>query len=176
MEQNTTGLIHIYCGNGKGKTTAAVGLAVRAAGAGKQVIFAQFFKNGSSCEIKSLKKLETVHIMHCNTVPGRYSKMSKSEKTQAKSDYSKFFDDILIKAQNTDILILDEVISACNHTIIQEKDLVDFLQNKPERLEVVLTGRDPSDTLLKLADYATEMRKVRHPYDRGIKARRGIEF
>ena len=170
------GLIHIYCGDGKGKTIAATGLAVRAAGAGKAVVFTQFFKNGNSCEIKSLKQLDSVTTLHCKTVPGRFKNMSPEEQAQARVDYSSLFQCAMEAAQNSELLVLDEAISACNHGIIEERALIEFLQKKPEGLEVVLTGRNPSEQLLELADYVSEIKKVKHPLDKGIHARRGIEF
>ena len=75
-----------------------------------------------------------------------------------------------------DLLVLDEAVAACNHGLIEETALLDFLRRRPETLEVVLTGRDPSQHLLDAADYVTEMRKRKHPFDRGIAARRGVEF
>ncbi|MBQ7875139.1 MAG: cob(I)yrinic acid a,c-diamide adenosyltransferase [Oscillospiraceae bacterium] len=170
------GLIHIYCGNGKGKTTAATGLAVRAAGFGKKVIFTQFFKNGSSCEIKSLKKLENISLFHCETPYGLFSKMTEEEKESAKKDYSELLERALSSAEEADLLVLDEAVSSCNYGIINEERLCEFLENKPKELEVVLTGRHPSEKLLSLADYVTEMKKIKHPYDEGIGARKGIEF
>ncbi|MGN0967694.1 MAG: cob(I)yrinic acid a,c-diamide adenosyltransferase [Oscillospiraceae bacterium] len=177
MEQEQIGLIHLYCGDGKGKTTAAAGLSLRAAGAGKRVLFVQFFKNGNSCEVKALNQMETVRTMHSAIPHHRFSKMDEQERVQARDDYRRLLDDALAAArEDVNLLVLDEVISACNHEIISEETLLEFLRTKPECLEVVLTGRDPSDALLSLADYVTEMRKIKHPYDRGVRARRGIEF
>lgn len=170
------GLLHIYCGDGKGKTTAAVGLALRMAGAGKQVIFAQFFKNGGSSEIAPLGRCGGIRTMHCRTVPGRFSRMSEEERAAARADYSRFLEEVLAAAEGADLLVLDEAISACNTGTIPEVRVCDFLRARPEQLEVVLTGRDPSGTLLELADYVTEMKKIKHPYDRGVKARHGVEF
>ena len=170
------GLIHIYCGDGKGKTTAAVGLAVRAAGAGKQVIFTQFFKDGSSCEIQCLKQLDHITTMHCTKPHGLFFRMNDTQKAQASMDYSQLLQDALQAAETADLLILDEIISACNHKTVNEQIVVDFLRQKPETLEVVLTGRNPSEPLLELAHYVTEMCKIKHPFDCGIPARKGIEF
>lgn len=170
------GLIHIYCGDGKGKTTAAVGLAVRAAGAGKKVVLTQFFKDGSSSEIKSLQRFENIQLMHCTTVQGFFRRMRDAEKARAGKDYTELFQAVLSAAETADLLILDEIVSACNHGTVAEAAVTDFLRSKPEKLEVVLTGRNPSEALLSLADYVTEMRKSKHPYDRGITARKGIEF
>ena len=170
------GLIHIYCGDGKGKTTAAVGLAVRAAGAGKKVVFTQFFKDGSSSEIKVLQGVENIQILHCNTVRGFWKRMTDAQKARASADYTQLLSDVARLAMDADLLVLDEIVSACNHGTIAEVAVTDFLRSKPEKLEVVLTGRNPSEYLLRLADYVTQMQKIKHPYDRGIAARKGIEF
>lgn len=170
------GLIHLYCGDGKGKTTAALGLALRAAGAGKQVVFTQFFKDGSSSEIGPLAALPGVRVFHADTVRGFYRNMTPTQREQAGKDYTALFRLVTQAAQEADLLILDEIVSACNRGVVPEKLVTDFLREKPARLEVVLTGRNPSAALLELADYITEMRKLRHPFDRGIGARKGIEF
>ncbi len=175
MEKQPAGLIHLYCGDGKGKTTAATGLAVRMAGAGKQVVFAQFYKDGSSCEIKAMAALGVLP-MHCKTVPGRFSQMDPSDRDQARKDYSRFLLTVFQAAEQADLLVLDEVISASNHGTVEEERLIQLLCEKPAGLEVVLTGRDPSRRLLALADYVTQMEKIKHPFDRGIGARRGVEF
>lgn len=171
-----SGLIHLYCGDGKGKTTAALGLALRAAGAGKQVVFTQFFKDGSSSEMEPLAALPGILVFHADTVRGFYRNMTPSQREQAGEDYTALFRQVTQAAQEADLLILDEIVSACNRGVVPEKLVTDFLREKPARLEVVLTGRNPSAALLELADYITEMRKLRHPFDRGIGARKGIEF
>ena len=170
------GLIHVYCGDGKGKTTAAIGLAVRAAGAGKRVVFTQFFKDGSSSEIKVLQGVKNIQILHCDTVRGFWKRMTDAQKARASADYTQLLSDVARLAMDADLLIMDEIVSACNHGTIAEVAVTDFLRSKPEKLEVVLTGRDPSECLLRLADYVTQMQKIKHPYDRGIAARKGIEF
>ena len=170
------GLIHLYCGDGKGKTTAAVGLAVRASGAGKQVVFTQFFKDGSSSEVESLKRLPGIRTMHARTVRGFYRSMNEQQRQQARQDYTALFRQVTDAAKDADLLILDEIVSACNRGVVPEKLVTDFLRSKPQQLEVVLTGREPSPALTVLADYITEMRKLRHPYDRCVAARKGIEF
>lgn len=169
------GLIHLYCGDGKGKTTAAVGLAVRASGAGKRVIFTQFFKDGSSSEVEALKTLPGIRTIHAHTVKGFYRSMTPEQREQAREDYTALFRQVAA-GKDADLLILDEIVSACNRGVVPETLVTDFLRSKPSGLEVVLTGRNPSPALMELADYITEMRKLRHPYDRGVAARRGIEF
>ena len=170
------GLIHLYCGDGKGKSTAAVGLAVRAAGAGKRVLFLQFFKDGSSSEIAMLRQLPGVEVLVCPRHFGRFRNMSEEQKQEAREAYGALFEEACRKAAEADLLVLDEAVSACGHGIVQEEKLLSFLKQKPEELEVVLTGREPSEGLSAAADYITRMEKLRHPFDVGIPARLGIEF
>lgn len=169
-------MIHIYCGNGKGKTTAAVGLAVRAAGSGKKVLFIQFFKNGVSSEMNALKKLENISVLFEPKYYGRVSNMTKEESDEGKAAYSKLLLDGIRQAEkeSADVVVLDEIISAYNHGFIGKESLLSFLDST--KAEVVMTGREPAKELCQLADYITEMRKIKHPFDRGIMARKGIEF
>ena len=171
------GLVHLYCGDGKGKTTAAAGLALRASGAGRRVIFTQFFKDGSSSEIAALSRLPGVEVRFCAAKHGFFRDMDEDGRRRAAEDYSKLLRDAAREAfDGADLLVLDEAVSACNHGMISEEEVLRLLRERPEGLEVVLTGRDPSPALLEAADYVTEMKKLRHPYDRGILARRGVEF
>ena len=124
------GLIHLYCGDGKGKTTAAVGLAVRASGAGKQVVFTQFFKDGSSSEVESIKLLG-IRTFHAQTVKGFYHAMNEQQRQQARQDYTALFRQVTAAAQDADLLILDEIVSACNRGVVPEELVVDFLRSKP---------------------------------------------
>ena len=176
--QASEGLVHLYCGEGKGKTTAAVGLCARAAGSGKKVLFVQFFKDGTSSENASLRLLPTVQTMHEPRYFGRVSNMGKEEFEECKRAYSALFEAAISRAaeEKFDLLVLDEAVSSCNHGVIDEGALLRFLKSRPARLEVVLTGREPSAALVEAADYVTEMKKVKHPFDAGVIARRGIEF
>ena len=169
-------MIHLYCGDGKGKTTAAMGLALRMAGAGKQVLVGQFFKNGSSSEIKALSAVPGVETLHCVTVPGLYSRRTEQQRQQARRDYTAYLTELLAKAEGKDLLVLDEAVSACRHGSIPEETLLRYLDTYRETMEIVLTGREPSEALQARADYITEMCKRRHPFDRGIRARKGVEF
>ena len=170
------GLVHLYCGDGKGKSTAAVGLAVRAAGAGKRVLFVQFFKDGSSSEIAMLQRLPGVEVLVCPRHFGRFRNMSEEQRAEAKEAYGALFAEACRKAAEADLLVLDEAVSACGHGVVPEEALLDFLRRRPEELEVVLTGRQPSEGLYAAADYITKMEKLRHPFDVGVPARKGIEF
>lgn len=168
------GLIQIYTGCGKGKTTAALGLALRAAGAGFKVYIFQFIKGKAYSEIKSFKKIKNVKIEQCGR--GCFIK-----KTPQKADI-KYAKNALAKAQKRimsgkyDLVILDEANIAVKLGLLRSKDIMDVLIHKPRSVELVLTGRYAPRELIKCADLVTEMKEVKHPYQKGIKARLGVEF
>lgn len=169
-------LVHIYCGDGKGKTTASVGLTVRAAGAGKKVMFTQFFKNGSSSEIAVLKNLPGVTLNICEKKHKLFFRMSEEEKEEAKQDYRLLFENAVRAVESgVELLVMDEAVSACNHGMLEESAVIALLRNRGET-EIVLTGREPSEALVHEADYVSEVKKIKHPFDQGIRARKGIEF
>lgn len=171
------GLIHIYTGNGKGKTTAAAGLALRFAGSGGKVLYCQFLKNDDSGELSALSQLDSVTFLPCGRSFGFTSRMSDTKRQEAASHYTSYFEKILLKLEQDSygLLILDEILVADRQNFIPHGRLVSFLAQKPDHLEVVLTGRNPSDDLMELADYISDIRKIKHPFDRGIPARKGIE-
>ena len=171
------GLVHIYCGDGKGKTTASVGLAVRCAGRGNRVLLVQFLKSRDSGELYSLARLPEIEVMRGKESKKFTFQMNAEEKHALLLEHNKMFEQVLAKVSSSDyaLLILDEVIGAINSGVFDESKLLAFLKSKPEDLEVVLTGRNPSAALVELADYVSEVRKVKHPMDRGIMAREGIE-
>lgn len=172
------GCIQIYTGNGKGKTTAAVGAALRCAGHGKRVLFSQFLKDGSSGEIKMLEQLPGICVVPCREKFGFSFLMTKEERAHAVSCYTAYLWKILEEAMRGeyDMLILDEAIAAYNLAFFDTDSLLTFLKEKPEGMEVILTGRNPAPELLALADYISEIQKIRHPFDEGLAAREGIEF
>lgn len=171
------GLIHIYCGDGKGKTTAAVGLAVRCAGRAYKVLLVQFLKSRDSGELYSLAKLPDIEVMRGKESKKFTFQMNEEEKHALLIEHNKMFEQVLEKIKNGgySLLILDEVIGALNAKVFEMPKLIEFLRHKPENLEVVLTGRNPAPELVEIADYVSEMRKVKHPMDKGIMAREGIE-
>lgn len=171
------GLIHIYCGDGKGKTTAAIGLAVRCAGRGNKVLLVQFLKSRDSGELYSLAKLPDIEVMRGKESKKFTFQMNEEEKHALLIEHNKMFEQVLAKIKNGgySLLILDEVIGALNAKVFEMPKLIEFLRHKPENLEVVLTGRNPAPELVEIADYVSEMRKIKHPMDKGIMAREGIE-
>lgn len=174
---NQLGLIHIYCGNGKGKTTAAMGLALRCAGHGETVVIAQFLKDGTSGESRMLAKLDNVTLLAANPV-GKFSKaMNEEERAASGQAMERTFraaTEFAVK-NHARMLVLDEVCAAITTGMLEEWDVLDFLDNKPEDLEVVMTGRQPTLRMQERADYISEICKRKHPYERGIRAREGIE-
>ena len=171
-------MLHIYYGNGKGKTTAAVGLTVRAIGSGMKTAFFQFLKNGSSSEISFLKSLENNTVICCEECKKFTFAMNDIEKNEVTIRHTKMLRqaaDMLISEQ-VQLVVLDEFIDAYNKKLIDTELADKFINEIASKGEVVLTGRNPSDKLKKYADYLTEMSAVKHPFDNGITARKGIEF
>ncbi len=169
------GYTQIYTGNGKGKSTAAFGLALRAAGAGKKVFIGQFVKGRPYAEIKAFRSfLPDIELEQfgrgCFIVrkPGaedRAAAIKGLEKVQA-----------LVASGNYDLVILDEVNIALHYKLIPEEAVVQILNNKPAHVELVLTGRYAPKALIDMADLVTEMKEIRHYYSKGVEAREGIEF
>jgi len=173
---NGLGLVHIYTGDGKGKTTAAVGLAARAAGRGIPVVFVQFMKNRPTGEIESLAKLPGVAILRGKAGDGFSFTMTEEERQKSREIHNENLRRAVGLARAGDcLLVLDEVTSALKYGLLAEEMLRELLDQRPRGVEIVLTGREPPDWLLEAADYITEMKKIRHPYDRGVAARAGIE-
>lgn len=171
------GLIHIYTGDGKGKTSAAVGLAVRMAGRGRKVIVARFLKNEDSGEVAGLRALSGVTVIPLEKSFGFVWNMTEEEKQEASAYYRFVWEQAEQAArENADLLVLDELMAAWKYAFIDRQRVLSFLACLPERLEVVMTGRNVPEELWELADYITEMKKIRHPYDKGVSAREGIEY
>ena len=175
------GLVHIYCGDGKGKTSAAIGLAVRAAGSGMRVANTRFLKTDNSGEVEILKKLPEVTLIPCRKNFGFVRSMDEETKKEC-ADYNRtlFFEAVEL-AKNADLLGFFGNKAAVNYGLVPEKDILDFLENRPKKgepdgLEIVLTGRNPSESLLGAADYVSEICTRKHPFDKGIMARRGVEY
>lgn len=171
------GLIHIYCGDGKGKTTAALGLAVRCSGHGNKVLFVQFLKSRPTGELKALALLPDIEVMRGKENNKFTFQMSAAEKQEVLHRHMELFAAVKNKCEHEkiDMLVLDEIIGACNTGVFDFDALVDFLKNKPAELEVVMTGRNPKAALVELADYVSEICKRKHPFEKGIPARTGVE-
>lgn len=175
--EGSLGLVHIYCGDGKGKTSSAVGLAVRASGYGYKVLMMQFLKSGRSSEMKILEGLDSVTVFDGYCVNKFVGSMTEKEKMQCRENQNDVFAEAVdkVKREKYNVLVLDEVFGAMNTDTLDKSMVLDFIKNKPEDLEVVMTGREPSAEFFEFADYITEMKKIKHPYDAGVNARSGIE-
>lgn len=172
------GLLHVYHGDGKGKTTAAMGLALRALGCGCRVIVAQFLKDGDSGELNAFQAFNNVQILSGKCVKGFTFTMTDQQKQSVSEEMLERFHYIVQRCEQgaCDLVVLDELLDAVNCGLLPWEEVFCFLRQRPENIEVIVTGRNPRPELQELADYITEMKKIKHPYDRGISARKGVEF
>ena len=172
------GLIQVYTGTGKGKSTAAIGQAVRAAGHGFKVGFLSFFKDPEAFgygEYKSLEKLGIKTFLFARKHPHFYKELNPDDVCQQCSQGLEFIKE-LIRDPSWDMLVLDEINIALRDGFLKEEDVLSLLDAKPDKLELVLTGRGVTDKIVEKADLVSEVREVKHPYNRGVKSREGIEY
>ncbi|MFZ2537943.1 MAG: cob(I)yrinic acid a,c-diamide adenosyltransferase, partial [Oscillospiraceae bacterium] len=146
-------------------------------GCGYRVVIAQFLKDGNSSELKSLSKFPNVTILSGKEVVGFSFTMNEEQKQLVTKNHNEHLKNTisLCQSEGCDMLILDEVFGAISTGLIDYEMLLSFIKNKPPQIEVVMTGRDPSEELIEIADYVSDIHKVKHPYDKGIHARDGIE-
>lgn len=169
-------MLHIYCGDGKGKTTASMGLAIRAAGHGRKVVVAQFLKGSNSGERAILLAQPNIQCLPVpETIKFTFA-MNEEEKAQSRKEMTESFQQAAALAQQADLLVLDELNAAISTGMVPLETVLDFLDHRPPELEVVITGRDPAPELWERADYITEMKKQKHPFDQGQSAREGVEW
>lgn len=179
-------MIQLYTGDGKGKTTAAIGQCVRGAGSGLCVVFSQFMKGNDTGELAVLTNIPRVTILRSNQNFGFFKSMSDEDKRQLTKIHNDILDEIekLVASDSVDMIIMDEITYPISFGLISVEKLENLLklvkaknQKHPNHLpEVICTGRNPGEMLLTMADYVTEMKKEKHPYDQGIMARKGIEY
>ncbi|MDD3725879.1 MAG: cob(I)yrinic acid a,c-diamide adenosyltransferase [Candidatus Ratteibacteria bacterium] len=172
------GLVQIYTGEGKGKTTAALGLSLRAAGAGLKVGFFQFFKRPVSGEIKLLRDIKNIDIYNPAPFHPTFQYMSKSELERYKKRFRRIWvNDVIntIKQKHYDVIVLDEILIAIRDGFLDEDNLLRLIEERDKNSEIVLTGRYITERLTDRADIITEMKKIKHPFPE-IRARRGIEY
>ena len=168
------GYIHVYTGDGKGKTTAALGLAIRAVGAGLKVYIAQFLKHGDYSEIKGLDRFSdtiTVEQFGC----GRFIKgrPSKEDVAAARQGLKKV--KTILAAGKYSVVILDEANVAVSLNLFSENELLEILDHRPDNVEIIITGRGAAPGIIEAADLVTEMKEIKHYFKKGVKARIGIE-
>jgi len=168
------GFIHLYTGNGKGKTTAALGLALRAAGAGKTVFMAQFVKGMHYSELDALKSLPAIEVKQFGLDCFIVKQPTQEDIEAARKGLEKVTS--IIAKNNYDMVILDEICIALYYHLFEMDAVLELLKAKPDKMEIVLTGRYAPAELYGIADLVTEMNEIKHYYNTGIEARKGIEF
>lgn len=169
-------MIHVYCGDGKGKTTAALGLILRHVGTGGRAVLAQFLKSAPTGELAALERLGVP--VYRNDLPhGFFPNMSEETKAKVRALHDHTLAEVtrLAKANECSLVVLDELNAALALELI-DREAVLALLGDHGKAELVITGRDPCAEVLEQADYVTEMKLVKHPYEQGLKARKGIEY
>lgn len=168
------GYIHVYTGNGKGKTTAALGLALRAAGAGLKVFIGQFLKSGNYSEIKAITRFsELITVEQFGGKRFIRGKITESDKKLAAKGLKRIKEIVL--SGSYDLVILDEINVVMKLKLLSCSEVLEVIGSKPANVEMVLTGRSAPDQIIEKADLVTEMKVIKHYFSRGIKARKGIE-
>lgn len=172
-KMDNRGYIQLYTGDGKGKTTAAIGLAVRAAGAGRKVFIAQFVKGMHYSELDALKRFPEIEVRQYGLDCFIKQQPSNKDIEAAKRGLQESIS--VIKNNEHDVVILDEACIAVFYKLFDVDELITVLKGKPDNMEVVLTGRKASQELYDISDLVTEMKEVKHYYQKGVQARKGIE-
>ncbi len=173
------GLVQIYTGDGKGKTTAAFGLALRAAGQGHKVLIYQFLKHPDTSEKSALQSMSGFAIESLNiSWDMANSFKDKGQVANAKAAITEALGKIAQAAEKRlyDLLILDEIVFCLSKGLAKLEDIKNVIDRRDPAVEIVLTGRGATKELIAMADLVTEMKNIKHPFDNGIEARRGIEF
>lgn len=179
MTKLKKGYVQVYTGNGKGKTTAAVGLAVRAAGNGYKVFMVQFLKSSLTGELESAKKLEpNFKIFRFEKKRGFFWTLNDEEKQELKKEIHEAYNFCAqaLKENQCDILIMDEIMGALSNNMVSKKQLLDLIDIKPDNVELILTGRNVPEDIVEKVDLVTEMKDIKHYFSQGVPAREGIEY
>ncbi|OGO17550.1 MAG: cob(I)yrinic acid a,c-diamide adenosyltransferase [Chloroflexi bacterium RBG_16_50_11] len=175
--KNTRGLVQIFTGSGKGKTTAALGTVIRAAGHNLKISVIFFIKGRSSQgEYKTLAALPNVKVASfgLRQFIHKESGVNPAEKAQAQAALAAARQDVA--SGDFDLVVLDEVNIAVHFHLLEVDEVLQLIKDKPPHVELILTGRGADEKLIEIADLVTEMVKIKHPFDKGIKARKGIEY
>lgn len=179
MDRLARGYVQVYTGDGKGKTTAAVGQAVRSVGNGIKVYMLQFLKIGETGELEIAKLLgDKFQIFRFQSQEGFFWNLNDEEKAILKTEVNvgyKFAMDV-IKNNSCDVFILDEIMGVLSNKLLTEQQVIDLIDNKPINMELILTGRNAPKSIIDKADLVTEMKALKHYIDKGVNARKGIEY
>lgn len=171
-------MLQIYFGDGKGKTTAAIGSAVRAMGHNYKILFTQFLKCDNTGERIALGKIHNITLTPCPNELKFVFDMNDDEKLMLNKQCLDLFNSSVNTAltQKYDMIIFDEILTAIKLDVLPESEVFSFLTNAPANMEIICTGCAASEKLVSIADYVSHIEKIKHPYDNGIEARSGIEF
>jgi len=171
------GLVHIYTGDGKGKTTAAIGQGVRSFGGGLKVLMVQFLKGDDTGELHSFERLgDGFTLRRFAALDNFYKFLPEDEKLKAKEDAQRGLSFIReAMEQQYDLIIMDEIMASITNEMVKLDEVIELVKNKPLNLELIMTGRNAPEELIELANYVTEMKLIKHPFQQGIYARKGIE-
>ena len=175
-QQLKPGLVQVYTGDGKGKTSAAFGLAIRALGRGLKVYIIQFIKGGFDYgELHTTEQLSNLELKAFGSGKFITEKPPKEEDVRLAREAFEFTKKIVAKGEY-DIVVLDEVNVALNLKLITVEEVLKMLENKPKHVELILTGRNAPTEIIKMADLVTEMKEIKHPFQKGMPPRKGIEY
>lgn len=172
------GLVQVYTGDGKGKTTAALGQGLRSCGRGLKVCMVQFLKGGDTGELHSIEKLHPLfEIFRFERERGFFWTLNEQEKQELKEDIDRGFDFVknVVNNEGCDVLIIDELLGVLGNKLLETADIVTLLKSKPESMEIIITGRNVPKEIVDAADLVTEMKEIKHYFRNGIPAREGIE-
>ena len=179
MDRLARGYVQVYTGNGKGKTTAAVGQAVRSVGKGLKVYMLQFLKTDETGELEIAKLLgDKLQIFRFESKKGFFWNLNDEEKAILQTEVNTAYNFAMevVKNNSCDVFILDEIMAILSNKLLTEQQVIDLIDNKPINMELILTGRNVPDSIIDKADLVTEMNCIKHYMNKGVYAREGIEF
>lgn len=179
MDRLARGYVQVYTGNGKGKTTAAVGQAVRSVGNGLKVYMLQFLKADETGELEIAKLLgDKFQIFRFESKKGFFWNLNDEEKAILQTEVNTAYNFAMevVKNNSCDVFILDEIMGILSNKLLTNEQVIDLIDNKPINMELILTGRNVPDSIIDKADLVTEMKALKHYIDKGVYAREGIEY
>ncbi|MFI3211904.1 MAG: cob(I)yrinic acid a,c-diamide adenosyltransferase [Eubacteriales bacterium] len=171
-------MVHIYCGDGKGKTTASVGLAIRMAGTGGKVVYAQFMKGNDSGEHKSLAQFSNITLLKNEKNLGFTFQMNEEQRRELTDMHNGKLAEIqkILEDGKCDLLVMDELTYPYRDHHLNRQLVDQIITQYGKKIEICITGRSPDERLVEKADYMTEMKMIKHPFTSGVGARKGVEF
>lgn len=174
VEKSSLGLVHIYTGEGKGKTSAGMGLIVRALGRGLKVKIIQLFKRNTGEQF--FFENSGIKYLQFQPLHPYFKNYSLEQLESLRKEFLEFWNSAVSDLEEYDLVLIDELGPGLNWKVIPEELVLNLIANKPKNTELILTGRDFPEIIREKADYVSEIKKIKHPYDSGILAREGVEY